>query len=565
MAPVPRFRSRAADPERSARLAAELRLHPVTAHLLSLRGLADPAAARRFLSASADLLREPEEMPDLPEAAALLAAAAHAKRKIAIYGDYDVDGVCATAILVRALASLGADVRPFIPHRVREGYGLNLPALLRLREEGCSLVVTVDNGSTRADEIRAAQERGLEVIVTDHHEVASPPPPCLLCNPKRPDRPYPFPGLAGCGVAYKLVLALSKRTGAIPRELLPDLTALAAIGTVADVVPLVDENRAIVALGLRALQATRHAGLRALLETADCARRPLVAMDIGFRLGPRINAAGRIGSAQASLDLLLCEEAEKARLLAKELESGNRERQRIERAQAEEAMREAERRMKEGDPPALVLASADWHPGVIGIVAARVAETFRRPAALISIDGTTARGSARSHGGVRLHEALDRCSSHLLSHGGHAFAAGFTMRAEGLDAFRDDFLRAVSEQPPGEPQSREVDAELPLDAISPSLVAEIARLAPFGSGNEEPLFFATGLRLAGRTQRMGAEQRHLAFHVTAGRASYRAVAFGRAGDEPLLRGSFDLSFVLRPREGSEVAELHVREIVPSEG
>jgi single-stranded-DNA-specific exonuclease len=564
MGPVLRFATKPADPDAAARLVRELGIHPVTAQVLASRGFAEPAAARRFLHAGTELLREPETLPDLPEAAALLAEAVHAGQRIAVYGDYDVDGVCGTAILVRALRALGAEVVPFIPHRVQDGYGLNLASLERLRAEGCQVVVTVDNGSTRAAEIAAAQAQGLRIVVTDHHEVVPPAPPCLVVNPKRSDRPYPFPGLAGCGVAWKLAMALLRRAARMEKDLVAELMALAAIGTVADVVPLLDENRAIVALGLRALAATKRPGLRALLEVAECARRPVSAVDIAFRIGPRINAAGRVGSAGLALDTLLEEDASKAAKLARALDEGNRERQRIERTHSGQAFAEAERLVAAGTPAALVLASAEWHPGVIGIVAARVAETFRRPAALICIEGESARGSARSFGGVRLHEALEACSEHLLTHGGHAFAAGFTMRAGRIDDFRGAFVRAVGAQAPGAAGPALVDAELPLEAITPSLVSEIASLAPFGTDNPEPVFHARGLSLAGRPQRMGAEERHLAFHARSGRACYRAVAFHRAGEEDSLRGRFDLSFTLRPREGPEAAELHVREIVPGQ-
>jgi single-stranded-DNA-specific exonuclease len=561
------FLPRPGDPEAAGRLSRALGLHPVTSQVLVGRAIAGVEEARAFLQPSADQLREPGALPDMDRAVAAVDGALRRGTRIAVYGDYDVDGVCGTAILARALRFLGGDVRPFIPHRVDDGYGLSGDALARLAGEGCGLVVTVDNGSGRAAEVETARALGLDVVVTDHHEVGDALPPCPVLNPKRADARYPFPGLAGCGVALKLALALAERRGRLSdapfRALLPDLLAFAAIGTIADVVPLLDENRSLVALGLRALAATRQPGLAALLEVSECAGRPVRSADVAYRLGPRLNAAGRIGSAHLALDLLLAEDAASARQLAARLDAGNRERQRIERLQAEEAFALAERALAERPAPALVLAGEGWHPGVIGIVAARVAETFRLPAALITVDGAGARGSARSHGGVRLHEALARCAEHLLTHGGHAFAAGFTMRADAIGAFRESFLRAVAEQTPEAAGPTLVDAELPIDAIDGPLAAEIDRFHPFGAGNEEPIFCAFGVRAAGRPRLLGAGERHVAFYAAGERRSVRAVAFHMADKEPLLRAPFDLAFVLRPRDDREGVELLVREIVPA--
>ncbi|MHC4732131.1 MAG: single-stranded-DNA-specific exonuclease RecJ, partial [Planctomycetota bacterium] len=559
------FRPRSTDPGATARLVSDLGLHPVTAQVLAGRGIDDPEAARRFLRPGPADLHDPGRFRDMDRAVACLAETIRAGERIAVYGDYDVDGVCATTVMIRTLTLLGADVRAFIPHRVEHGFGLSGDALRRLREDGCAVVVTVDNGSTRADEVARAQEAGMRLIVTDHHEIGATLPPCPVINPKRPDTTYPFAGLAGCGVAFKLAVALAEHMGRTQqgafRRLLPDLMAAVAVATVADVVPLRDENRSLVALGLQALSATRHAGLRALLEVARCAGRPVRTHDVAFRIGPRINAAGRLGSADLALDLLLCEETERAKSLAAQLDAGNRERQRIEREQAEEAFAQAERGAP--DDPALVLSGVGWHPGVIGIVAARVTETYDKPAALIAIDGDQARGSARSFTAVRLHEALDRCAAHLLSHGGHANAAGFTLDPTRIDPFRVAFFEAVAAQGSEPAAPREVDAELPLDAVSMPLAAEIETLRPFGTGNMEPLFCAFDVQAAGRPRRTGPGERHLAFHAATYRSSVPAIAFDRAGDESLLEGHFDLAFVLRRRQGAD-PEIHVREIVPAQ-
>ncbi|HEX5139152.1 MAG TPA: single-stranded-DNA-specific exonuclease RecJ [Planctomycetota bacterium] len=562
----PAFAPKAVDSDAAFALGRSLGLHPVTAQVLAGRGIVEEGEARRFLRPGPETLRDPLLMKDMDRATAAVARTIDAGGRIAVYGDYDVDGVCGTALLLRALQALGADAKGFIPHRVADGYGLRADALRRLREEGCTLVVTVDNGTTRAAEIAEAQAAGLEVVVTDHHEATDELPACPVLNPKRPDSSYPFRGLAGCGVALKLALALAEGMGRLPqasfKALVPDLLALAAVGTVADVVPLVDENRALVSIGLRALAVSKHAGIRALLEVARCAGRPVYARDVGFKIGPRINAAGRIGSAEAALELFLCDDADRAKTLADALETGNRERQRIEREHAEEAMALAERAMA-ADPPALVLAREGWHPGVIGIVAARVAETFDRPAALVAIENGQGRGSARSFGTVRLHEALERCDAHLLSHGGHAKAAGFTLRAECLDAFREAFLLAVAAQGAAAAGPKPVDAELPIDAITGPLAAELALLEPLGAGNEDPVFCAFDVRAAGEPRRLGPTESQLVFYAATDRSSVRATAPFGLFPEEALKGRFDISFVVRKREGSgEPAEIRIRELVP---
>jgi len=564
---VARFLPRPIDAPSASRLSRELSIHPVTASVLVGRGIASPEQARRFLRPGGMPMHDPSLLEDEERASAILREAIGRGDRIAVYGDYDVDGVCGTTVLSRVLAFLGADVRPFLPHRVDDGYGLNPAALARLLGEGCSVVVTVDNGSTRADAIAEAEARGQRIIVTDHHETGEQIPACPFLNPKRPGSGYPFSGLAGCGVAFKLGLALARRMGRLEspefKAMMPDLLATVAIGTVADVVPLRDENRSLVQMGLLALEATRHAGLRALLAVSRVEGRRIRPSDVGFRIGPRINAAGRLGSAQAALDLLCCEEAPRADRLARALEEGNRTRQRVERKQSAEALERATRTLAHRDEPAIVLGDASWHPGVIGIVAARVAETCKRPAALIAVDGDEARGSARSFGGVRLHEALARCDEHLLTHGGHAFAAGFTLRADRIDRFREAFLVAVSEQARGPAGPRPVDAELPIDAISAPLAEEIDSIGPFGAGNEEPLFCAFGVRSAGRPRRVGADGAHLVFYAASERTSVRAVAFQQAEQERLLAGPIDLAFVLRKGEGPDPVEIHVRELAPA--
>jgi single-stranded-DNA-specific exonuclease len=564
---------RPTDPGTGARLARELRIHPITAQVLLGRGISTAEEARSFLRPDLSSLHDPTRLQDLEAAAERIEHAIARGDRIAVYGDYDVDGVCSTVVMTRMLEALGADVRPYIPHRVTDGYGLNGEALGRLREEGCGLVVTVDNGITRADEVAAAMASGLDIVITDHHEPDAHMPGCPVVNPKRHDATYPFAGLAGCGVAFKVACGLAERRGdgfaQQFKDLLPNLLATVAIGTIADVVPLLDENRILVRGGLAALAGTRHAGLRALLRVSRCEGRKLRASDIGFRIGPRINAAGRLGSAQLALDLLLSEDTEAADGMARELDGCNRERQRIERQHATDAYAQAEAMLADAerageDLPAFVIAGDDWHPGVIGIVAARVAERFGKPAALIAVDNTEGReegrGSARSHGDVRLHEALAACTEHLVSHGGHALAAGFTLKPDRIDAFRSAFVDAIRNQPTDGSATRIVDAEMPLDAIHRSLAAEIALLQPFGAANQEPIFCALGVKVAGKPRRVGSDGQHLVFYAAGDRASWRAVAFNQADRAPLLEDRVDIAFSLRQRDDPEGVELHVREI-----
>ncbi|MEE8104415.1 MAG: single-stranded-DNA-specific exonuclease RecJ [Planctomycetota bacterium] len=561
------FQPKPTDSDAAAELAKSLALHPVTAQLLVTRGYDTVEHAKRFLSPRLEQLHAPGELKDMDRAVAKIVAAIENRQRIAIYGDYDVDGVCSTAVLMRALEALGAKPKAFIPHRVHDGYGLNGAALKRLRDDGIDLVVTVDNGTTRAAEIAEARESGMEMVVTDHHEPNGDLPDCPVVNPKRADASYPFSGLAGCGVAFKLAQALASQMEAEKspefRALWPDLLALVAIGTVADIVPLLDENRVIVRAGLQALAATKQPGLKALLKVARLDGRRVFARDIGFKIGPRINAAGRIGTAQLALDLLLCDDDTEAAELAGKLDAANRERQQMERRQSDEAMERAQAEIEATNAPALVLADESWHAGLVGIIAMRVAEKFERPTICIAIDGEIARGSARSFGGVFLHDALNDCTEHLLSHGGHAFAAGCTIQPENIDAFRTAFVAAVEKQPRDAGGPQEVDAELPIDAIHASLAGEIDRFRPFGAGNPEPVFCACGVRAAGKPRRLGAAEKHLSFYAAGEQQSLRAIAFSQADSEPLLKAPVDLAYVLRPGQGADSIELQVRRIVAS--
>jgi single-stranded-DNA-specific exonuclease len=554
------------------RLAAGLGVAPVVAQLLVNRGLREPAVARKFLDAPLTDLHPPHNLPGAAAAADRLWAAARDRRKITVYGDYDVDGVTGTAILLQCLTHLGADVDFYVPNRLDEGYGLNLDALRQLAAAGTKLVVTVDCGICSCAEADEAKRLGLELIVTDHHEY-KPDLPCadVLVHPRLPGHRYPFGGLSGAGVAFKVAWLTcqraegGERVGPKLREFLLDAVVLAALGLVADVVPLHDENRVYVRHGLRRLGAAPTVGLRALLAAAGLAEAKAVrAEDIGFRLAPRLNAAGRLGCARLVVELLTTPSPQRAHDLATYLESQNQQRQQIERritTQARELATDGPHR----DDPAVVLASADWHAGVIGIVAGRLAEQLGRPVLLIAMkpDGTCA-GSGRSVNGFALHEALAHCNEDLLSHGGHAAAAGFRVRHDRIAAFRDRLCAYAARHFPGGPPAPELvlDAEVPLSALTPGLLAQVDRLEPYGAANPRPRFLLADLEVVGDPRRIGGGERHLSFRVRQGTTALRCVAWGMGERaEELMSGERKCCLAATPKinewNGYRAVELEV--------
>jgi single-stranded-DNA-specific exonuclease len=559
------------------RLAGTLRVAPVVAQLLLNRQLATAELARRFLTAPLSGLYEPEMLPGVSEAAERLHAAIRDKRPICVYGDYDVDGVAATAILLSVLRHLGAAVEFHVPHRLDDGYGLNIEALRLLAENGTSLVLTVDCGITSLAEAEEARRLGLELIVTDHHEPkASLPAAAVLVHPRLKNGAYPFGALSGSGVAFKLAWALCKRAcggdKVTPplRECLMDAVALAALGTVADVVPLHDENRILVRHGLARLRDHPGDGIQALLRLAKLDQKPgLSAGDIGFALAPRLNAAGRLGSARMAVELLTTPSAERAAELARYLEELNTQRQMLERRILYEARELIER---EGlhDRPALVLSGAGWHPGLIGIVAGRLAEQYGRPALMISLhDAEMAAGSGRSGGGLALHEALHACGEHLLSHGGHAAAAGFRLRADAIPSFQERFCAVAAEHFADTPPAPRIfiDAEVPLAVLTTGLVDALAKLEPYGSGNPQPLLLAGDLQVVGPPRKVGGGERHLSFRVRQQGCELKAIAFNMADRaEELLSEDGRCCMVFTPRlnewQGRRSVDLEVRDLQP---
>ncbi|MER3456507.1 MAG: single-stranded-DNA-specific exonuclease RecJ [candidate division GAL15 bacterium] len=512
------------------KLAKLLGLLPVTAQVLAVRGYTQPEEVHRFLRASVDQLSEPRQIADLAHAARVVWRAVRAGRPVVVYGDFDADGVCAAAILIRGLRSLGVQARGYVPHRLQEGYGLHADAVRTLAESGCGCLVAVDCGVGALQEVALAKQLGMTVVVVDHHE----PPPVLpeadaVVDPKIAQRLYPFRDNCASGLAWQLVRALRELAGAQPTE---DLLELAAVGTVADVVPLVGDNRVLVRNGLRRLEASPLVGLQALLRACGLVG-PVSAEDVAWRLAPRLNAAGRVDTARTALQLLLTDDPEEAQQLATELDRHNAHRQRLHEVALGEALAAVD---QEGlsERPGIVVWGEGWHPGVVGLVAGRLRESFFRPSVALTVEGGRARGSARGVPGLDLVEVLGECAELVDRFGGHALAAGLELPAERLVEFRRRFEAAVGARVRPEllvPRV-EVEAEVTLEELTPRLVEELALLEPFGAGNPRPTLAVRGVRPL-EVGLWGAGE-HLWLRVTDGARVVEAVGFGLGGWGELL-------------------------------
>jgi single-stranded-DNA-specific exonuclease len=541
-------------------LAEELGLSEITASVLVRRGYGDPDQARAFL-AGEQPLHDPFQLGQMREAVERIRAAIAGGRRICVHGDYDVDGICATVLAVLVLRELGADVEWYLPSRFDEGYGVSGQTLERLAEEGCGLVLTVDCGITAVEEVRRARELGLEVVVTDHHRPAERLPECPIVA-TRPSG-YPFPELCGTGVVYKLGQALlGEDSDALRRHL--DLVALA---TIADVVPLVGENRSLTIAGLRALARTQKPGLRALMKVARVDPATVETGQVGFRLAPRINAAGRLGHPRAALELLLTEDADDARRLADRLEELNRDRQAVEDKILRAAIAQVEEWPEtKRNRRAYVVWGEDWHEGVIGIVASRLVERYHRPVVLIAGTEGLWKGSGRSIPDFDLHAALGACSEFLERFGGHRAAAGLSILPERVEPFAEAFATQAEGllDPDDLVPSTAVDAVLPRDAkLTLDLCEELRRLAPFGLGNPDVTLLAPGCEL-GDLATVG-DGKHLRFRVHRdGRDAGGAIAFGQGTSLDRYRriGRYDVAFRLQENHwnGTVAPQLVVRRV-----
>ncbi len=528
------WRLHANEPQASAVLAKALGVNAIVAQLLINRRVTSPAEARLFLDAPMSALHNPQLLPGVPAAAARVVQAIKAKEPICIYGDYDVDGTTGTAILVGLLSRLGAVVTFYVPHRIDEGYGLNEAALRELASQGVKMVITVDCGITGHKEALVAKEIGLELIVTDHHEMKPTLPEAMLVHPRLPGSAYPFHGLSGSCVAFKLAWAIGQaanggeRVTPELREFLLDAMGLAALGLVADVMPLRDENRIFTRHGLRRLVKHPGLGVKALLDEAKLSET-VKAEDVSFKLGPRINAAGRLGCARLVVELLTTTNPRKAKELAEFLEKQNGDRQTLERRMTTQA-KELVEQQGYAEHPAIVVGSEDWHQGVVGIVAGRLSDTFGKPALVVSLkpNDEPSSGSGRSFSGFALHTAMDACSDLLESHGGHAAAVGFRVKPSNLEELRRRFCEVVQAScPDGPPPAYlELDAEIPLASLNFPLMNDIDKLEPYGTDHPRPRFLATAVTIDGTPKRIGVGERHLSFRVRQGGTSIRAVAWG---------------------------------------
>jgi single-stranded-DNA-specific exonuclease len=537
-----RWRLKPHDPTRISVLSHRAGVSPLVAQLLLNRGIEDPGQARTFMEARLSSLHDPETLPGASEAAERIVRAVRARRKIVIYGDYDVDGVCGTSILWSCLRLAGAaedQVAYYIPHRIEEGYGVNIEALRRLRsEQGAEVVVTVDCGISAVNEARQARGLGLEFIVTDHHTPGSELPAAdVIVHPRLEGSRYPCTDLCGAGVAFKVAWQVCKSFGdgkkASPhlRDFLVQSIGLVALATVADVVPLGDENRIIVRHGLDGMFTAPTVGMRALMEVSGCLdKKRLTTGIVGFGLAPRINAAGRLERAMKAVEMLTTGDTAIARELAGELDRCNSRRQEVEQTIVAEAIEMLKAQGGLGDRRAIVLGRAGWHPGVIGIVASRLADIYHRPTIIIALGEPISQGSARSIPGFDLYEAI-RCSSGaLIGFGGHQAAAGLKLTASAFDSFAAAFeghCRSVL-KPEQLQKVLTIDAEVLLGMLTLRILEEIDRLEPYGIGNPRPILVANRVKVVGEPRIVGDRKNHVQFRVAQGNTVVKAVGWNLA-------------------------------------
>ena len=563
------------DPTAQVRLATELSLSPLLCQVLINRGITDATSAGTFLTPSLHDLHDPYQILGMDAAVRRITAAVQQGEPMAVYGDYDVDGVTATALLMTFFEELGLRVASYIPEREGEGYGLNAEAMHQLSRQGTRLLITVDCGSTALSEVALARELGIDTIITDHHQPPETLPAALaVLNPHQPGCGYPNKHLCGVGLVFKLLTALraSMRQIGVLRERLPNLKRhldLVALGTIADVTPIRGENRVIVHYGLQELTHTLKPGLQALRQVSGRQGKTANAGEVGFQLAPRLNASGRLGSAAQSLELLIARDSGVAEHLAASLDAVNQQRRTLQQS-VEQAVHERIGQQYGGTPPAaIVLGDADWHLGVVGIVAARIAETYHRPTFLLQITSGTARGSGRSIPAFDLYDGLQHCAEWLQQFGGHRYAAGLTMAAEHLPALQEAFIRYADDRlgPDDMQPVVGLDAVVLLADITEKLVNELTALAPHGSGNPAPVFAAYGVRCASPIRRLGQEGQHARFRVEQDDVSREAIAFQQGDHVAEVAaggGKFDIAFtpVINTWRDRRTLELQLRDLRP---
>ena len=529
---------------------------PLVAQILHNRGVGDPQAGKAFLNPRLSDLYPPELLGGCADAARRVAAAVAGGKRIVIYGDYDVDGITGVAILHAALKLVGGHVDYYVPHRLEEGYGVNAAAVAKLVESGAEVLITVDCGISANEPLAAAKAAGLEVIITDHHVPPDELPPAdAIVHPALPEGAYPNPDLSGAGVALKLAWQIAKevcgqgRVDEAMRNFLLEATCLAALGTIADVVPLLGENRCLAVYGLRGLPATQHPGLRALLESAKLTGERLDAYHVGFLLAPRLNACGRMGHAREAVELLTDVTPERAAQIAEYLTQQNAHRQKVEREIAEQAVEMVlAGGLDRPDNRVIVLASDRWHGGVIGIVASRLVDRFNRPAILVAFNGDGGQGSCRSIPGFDIRKALAACGGFLKTFGGHAMAGGLRIDRDKMENFTAAMLTYAGEHVATEqlcPPLR-IDAEASLSGLGYNVVEHISRLAPFGQGNPPPVLAMRRCRVLSPPRRMGRNGGTVSLMLSQGQASLRAVGFGMGELADSLAGVNQIDIAAQP-------------------
>jgi single-stranded-DNA-specific exonuclease len=558
------------DPDSGAvqALANELHLPPLVCRLLLARGYSAIEPAKEFLRPRLQRLHSPHGLPDAALAVERLERAVRGAETVLIHGDYDVDGICATTLLTRSLRYFGARPVPFIPRRLEDGYDLSDAGVRAARQAGAKLVVTCDCGTSALKPIRALCESGIDVIVTDHHLPGGPLPDCLaVLNPKRAGSEYPDRDLAAVGVAFKLMLALAEKLGA-NSNFVYNMLDLVALATIADVAPLRGENRIFARYGLRLMGETPHQGLRALMRASGMEGRPLTAGRVGFILAPRLNAAGRIGHAMQGVELLLSDSEPQSNRIARELEEMNRRRQEIDRATLVEARKMVDT-LDLDNTFGIVLAQSGWHPGVIGIVAARIVEETARPTVLISLDGNEGKGSGRSPLPFDLHAGLSECRDLLIRFGGHKAAAGVTIEASRVDEFAHRFNEvARSKLAPEDlyPELR-IDAEISIDEVTDDLESLLRHFEPFGVGNPSPVFASRNVRLAVPARVVGTDG--LKLRIAGSTRDREALGWGMGDLAPELplEAPIDIAYRLErdTYQGESRLQLRIADIRPASG
>lgn len=563
----------APDEARVQALSRELRLPGPLCRLLVQRGYGETEAVKAFLRPHAGQIHPAGSLAGMGDAVERVVRAIRGGETVLVHGDYDVDGICATALLVRALGWMGAKALPFVPRRLQDGYDLSEAGIRAARELGATLILTCDCGIVAHDAVTRARTVGIDVVVTDHHTPGPALPEAVaVVNPNRPDCGYPDKGLAGVGVAYKLACAVAEAVG-FPAERLSAFLDLVAVATIADLAPLTGENRALVRWGLKILPQTPNPGLRALLRTTGLdGKGEISASQVGYVLAPRINAVGRMGEASRGVRLLTTDDPVEAERIAQSLEADNRWRQTVDGETLTQALDALERGYDPDRDWGVVLAADGWHPGVIGIVASRVVERIHRPTVLVALNGAEeGKGSARSIGGFHLYEAMRACGHHLTRYGGHRMAAGCSILPDRVEAFRDAFnthAHGVLDDEKLVPEVR-IDLEVELHHADEDLARMLRHAGPFGMGNATPVFALRGVSVVGEPRTVGQEQRHLKLTLGAHGRTMEAIGFGMAerAKEPWLAGGpLDVAFRLEENtwNGRTTVQAKVVDLRPAE-